>query len=308
MATKRSKMSLGSMAVNSENKGQVKDNGYRKIRLEDLDDNPHNARTFYSPDKIQSKMDSLQEKGLISPVIVVPGADSNSNKPYVVIDGHYRYKSAKALGWTEIDALVREDISLSEYFKYSRDANDIHESNTPFDIARGVLRLKESGLATNNSDLALLAGETSEVTVTKLLKINEIPEAVAEILANRDPKIELSVAYEIYLLWKALLKADADNAMTEFSEYCQVVVCDKKAGRNEIERYRKSVEAQGRKTTKKTEKPPFQEFFNEKKQRLGKIDLRGKQVKLAFKATTPEQAIKIAEAIKNILGNEGGYK
>lgn len=299
MATKRKKLSLESMAINGGSKSAPHSANEKlvKLKLDQLVENSFNPRTFYIPSKIQERAESLKNQGQLSPIIVVQGEAPGQ---YMVIDGHYRWKGAKEAGWTEIEAIIRYDLTERDYFLIGRVANDAHETNSIFDVAKGVQKLKDKGLGKSNAELIELTGESSESSVSKLLKIAEIPFISAEVMAARTPKVEMTVAYEAYLLWGVIQTKFKllDDALQAYHDYCLNEICKKNASRPKIEAYRKSLMKD---STRKKERPPFTEFYDDNNNKLGSINLSGKKVNLSFKATNKEKAQEIAEKINELI-------
>ena len=288
MKQKRSAISLSGMGVNKKNNANL-----LSIEIDKLVENPYNARFYYDPNEIVNRAESLKENGQISRIIVV-----KHNNKYIVIDGNYRWKAAISIGWKKIDAELK-DIDEKDYFKISRAANDDHQSNTVFDIARGLKLIKEKKLAKNNDELAVLAGESNRANISKLLQLNELPQAAANILALRKPKVAMTVAYESYLLWK-VIKEKLPDPEDFFVNYCQSNIVNKLAGRNIIEAYKNKLNS-SRNSQKQSKPAPYKEYFNSKNKSRGRLDISGLNVSMTYTATDQEQAKKIADAINKII-------
>ena len=71
---------------------------------------PQNRVREFNPDKIDELKDSIKEIGLLQPIIV--------NNQNILIAGLHRLEACKALGWTEIDCIVKDlqelDAELAE--------------------------------------------------------------------------------------------------------------------------------------------------------------------------------------------------
>jgi len=286
-AKNRPALSLKGMGINKKNTKLF------SVEIDQLIENPYNARFYYDPNEIVNRAKSLKENKQISPIVIVKHGDN-----YIVIDGHYRWKAAKSLGWTKLDAELK-NIDEKDYFKISRAANDDHQSNTVFDIAKGLLLLKKQSFCKNNDELATLSGESNRTNVSKLLQITEIPEKASQILAMRKPKVEMTVAYEAYLLWK-VIKEKLPEPENFFVNYCKSIIVNDLASRSKIEAYKNKLSSPA--NFKKPSKPaPYKEYFDSNNKSNGKLDISGNNVSMKYKATSPEQAKKIVAAIDKII-------
>lgn len=68
--------------------------------------NQHQPRQRFDPARIKSLADSIRADGLMQPIVVRPGQDSDS--PYELIAGERRWRAAQEAGLTHVPALIRE--------------------------------------------------------------------------------------------------------------------------------------------------------------------------------------------------------
>lgn len=57
----------------------------------------------YTDEALESLAASIEENGLLSPIIVTPAGEK-----YRIIAGHNRVRACEKLGWTEINAVIKE--------------------------------------------------------------------------------------------------------------------------------------------------------------------------------------------------------
>ena len=57
----------------------------------------------YTDEALESLPASIEENGLLSPIIVTPAGEK-----YRIIAGHNRVRACEKLGWTEINAVIKE--------------------------------------------------------------------------------------------------------------------------------------------------------------------------------------------------------
>lgn len=80
----------------------------RIVKVSDLKNAPYNPPNRISPQKTRELEDSMQQFGLLSPLIITPHD--------MVIDGHRRLAVAKRLKWTEIECNVLSDVSSENIY------------------------------------------------------------------------------------------------------------------------------------------------------------------------------------------------
>lgn len=74
-----------------------------KIKINKIEPDPHydSPNPFFEDRELTEHIDKM---GLISSILVV----KRGNGGFRLVDGHRRVASAKALGWTEIKAIINE--------------------------------------------------------------------------------------------------------------------------------------------------------------------------------------------------------
>ena len=93
---------IGSNKVKSDN-GVIQDIPTNSIRRAD-----HQTRVNFDPDTIKQLAMSIEENGLIHPIMVLRDGDG-----YVLLSGERRLKAYQSLGKKMIPAIVRESMSLT---------------------------------------------------------------------------------------------------------------------------------------------------------------------------------------------------
>ena len=80
------------------------ENGLRIVPVTSISPNPHQPRTQIDEAKLQELADSIQEHGLIQPLIVNDGGDGT----YTLIAGERRWRAAQKAGLKELPVVVKE--------------------------------------------------------------------------------------------------------------------------------------------------------------------------------------------------------
>ena len=73
-----------------------------EIEINEIKEDPHNARKHYSDEGINLLAESISVEGLINPLIVV-----KNKKGYIVADGHRRFRAIKKLGHKKVACVIR---------------------------------------------------------------------------------------------------------------------------------------------------------------------------------------------------------
>lgn len=80
------------------------DNGLSNLKLSLIDINREQPRKLFDEEKIKELADSINENGLVQPIIVV----KNGNR-FKIVAGERRFRAAKLAGLSEIPAIIRDD-------------------------------------------------------------------------------------------------------------------------------------------------------------------------------------------------------
>lgn len=116
-----------------------------KIPTDAILPNPDQPRRNFDAVALRELADSLKSTGLIQP-IVVEEVDGN----YVLLDGERRWRAARMLGWTEIEAVIRECTDggpARERALIALTANLQRADLTITEEARGMQKLVEMGMS-----------------------------------------------------------------------------------------------------------------------------------------------------------------
>jgi len=167
-----------------------------RIRIGKINEAAFTVRENIDVEALEELKQSLQEDGQWDPILVRPVGEE-----YELIAGHRRVQAAKELGWTEIDAtikqlddtealflalktnLVREGMSEREQGKV------LHEITEKFDISNVELAKKLSKSEKWVRSRVRLALDLSD-KVANALETNKITMSVAEIIGSLEPRLQ----------------------------------------------------------------------------------------------------------------------
>jgi ParB family chromosome partitioning protein len=161
------------------------------VALCHLHPHPHNPRGVVNPANVQELADSIKEKGILEPLIVV----RHPEKPdgFLVVAGHRRRAAAELAGLTEASVIVRnyspveqEEVMLAE--------NIQREELSPLQEAKAYQRLVAGGQTQMNvaRKLGINAARIQSrlvilklpLSVQRLFDGNELPITLAALLTR----------------------------------------------------------------------------------------------------------------------------
>lgn len=119
------------------------------IQLIDLPLNQ--PRKYFNPEKMAQLVASIQEKGILEPLLV----RYKSNSRYELVAGERRYRAAQELALTHVPVTIR-DFSESEVFEIALIENLQREDLNPVEEVEGVLQLLELKLQISQAEVVSL--------------------------------------------------------------------------------------------------------------------------------------------------------
>lgn len=141
---------------------------------------PNQARKTFSEESIASLAASIKEKGLFQPVSVRPDPDNEDR--YILVMGERRWRAHKHAGLPTIRAFVIAVDDPNEAFELALIENVQREDLDPLEEAAGIAELMKRKKY-RQRDAAKIVGR-SESQVSRLLKLNTLPEDVREKLVT----------------------------------------------------------------------------------------------------------------------------
>jgi ParB family chromosome partitioning protein len=203
-----------------------------RIPLNQLDENPYNARQLYESDLVEELAQSIATHGQKVPAV----AATNPAHPrrFILVDGHYRRKALESLGMDHIECVVESAPKPADLYRLSFLLNEKRHQQTALDNALAWRKLLDGGAAAKEEDLLALTG-LSWATVNRTLALLKLPEPVLARLRESPDRFGVSVAYEIYQYFTAA----GEKAALELVDR----VAKEDLSRRDIEQLRKKAEA-----------------------------------------------------------------
>jgi len=152
--------------------------GVSEISVNALTPNPRQPRASFDDDELSELAASIQEHGIIQPLIVSPGEQPGQ---YTLIAGERRLMAAKQAGLKTVPVILR-DSSEQERLELALIENVQRADLTALETAEAYRQLStEFGLS--HSEIAQRVGK-SRVAVTNTLRLLNLPMSVLEALQN----------------------------------------------------------------------------------------------------------------------------
>lgn len=205
------------------------DNALAQLSLAKIDSNPFQPRTTIDSEALDELKRSLKTSGLLQPVVVRRQGDR-----FQLIAGERRCKAARALGWSEINAVVRE-ADDKDLLTLALVENLQRDSLSAIDEALGYQTLIQQ-FDTSQAEVADIVGK-SRSSVANGLRLLKLPASVQNLVHSGD----LSAGHARALLQvddRAQLLALATEAVENKFSVRQLEDLGKKNGRGKGRRPR----------------------------------------------------------------------
>ncbi len=138
-----------------------------------IDPNPAQPRTSIRPEALEQLARSIQESGIVQPILVRPVA----NGRYQIIAGERRFRAAERLGLSTIPAVVRT-VADDRVLEFALVENIQREELTPIEEAQALRRLQDE-LGLTQEALAGKVGK-DRATIANTLRLLRLPAEVRE--------------------------------------------------------------------------------------------------------------------------------
>jgi ParB family chromosome partitioning protein len=148
------------------------------VAVEKIDPNPQQPRKNFDPEQLEDLAASIRQHGIIQPLILIPGDQSDR---YFLIAGERRLRAAKLAGMAEVPAIIRT-ASEQEQLEFAIIENVQREDLNPLERALAYQNLLD-GFSLTHEDIARQVGK-SRVSVTNSLRLLNLPDLAQEALLN----------------------------------------------------------------------------------------------------------------------------
>lgn len=141
----------------------------QKLLITRIAPNPDQPRRYFDQQALDQLAASLQQYGVLQPLIVVPLSDGT----YRIVAGERRWRAAQIAGLSEVPAIIREQAELQE-LEIALIENVQRVDLSPLEQAISIERLHQQFNLTYKE----IAGRLSkaETTVSNLVRLLQLPE------------------------------------------------------------------------------------------------------------------------------------
>lgn len=146
----------------------------RTLRLSEIEPNRAQPRKHFSEEAIASLAESIQQHGMLQPILVRPFGVS-----YQIVAGERRWRAARMLGLEEVPVVIKE-FSDQETMQIALIENLLRENLTPLEEAMGFRDLMEQYGMTQDA-VAKTVGR-SRSAVANSLRLLQLPERIQGML------------------------------------------------------------------------------------------------------------------------------
>ena len=148
-----------------------------QLRIEEIEPNPHQARTVFDEGAISELRRSIEEKGVIQPVTV-----HRLGHSYQLITGERRWRATKLAGYETIPAIIYELDSQQELMELALIENIQREDLSPIEEAEGYRTLLNTCYLTQE-EVAQRVGKDRS-TITNLMRLLNLPVEIQDNLKS----------------------------------------------------------------------------------------------------------------------------
>jgi len=205
---------LSSISISKSNTRKHIDSGTEDTSLDDL-------------------ADSIKEKGLLSPIIVI----ANDDGTYCLIAGQRRFLACKKLGWDKIPAIIRKKTDDTDAVIISLIENVHRADMDPVDKARAYEKIYQK-----YSDYGKVAKETgiSVQTIKKYMTLLNLAPSIQERITTSEGPAGIGTLSKIAETFKEEDQEEALDKIGGFRQSIQLEILKRSSGDPEkLEQLRK---------------------------------------------------------------------
>ena len=204
------------------------------VPLSRVIDNPYNARHVYPQGRVDELVESIKEKGQMSPAHAFPIPDREGY--WQLVDGKFRKTALMLCGNETIDILPVSPCSEFELYHLSYLLNNERSPQTAFDNAFSWKKLLEDGLVQDQESLAK-ALNISKGTVSKTLSVLDLHEDIIQLVKGQAEMFGPAMCYALFQYSKA-----PGKSIEEVKDLFWEIV-DKGLSTREVDRIREQAES-----------------------------------------------------------------
>lgn len=150
---------------------------YFSCDIDNIVPNKFQPRSYFDSDSLQELADSIQEKGVIQPLVISPSDDGSYN----LIAGERRLRASKLAGLREVPVVVRDVSGDDELLEIALIENVQRQDLNPIEEAQAYEKLIKVFSYTQEEAANKVGKKRS--TVTNRLRLLQLPEFIQQDIA-----------------------------------------------------------------------------------------------------------------------------
>ncbi len=147
------------------------------IHVDKIKPNRYQPRNIFNEEKLQELADSIKEKGLIEPILVVRSVAPGE---YELISGERRLRASKMAGLTEIKAIIKDGASDKDKLDLALIENIQREDLNPIEEAKAYKRYSEEYKYTQEQ-IAKVVNKNRSV-IANTMRLLSLPENIQNLI------------------------------------------------------------------------------------------------------------------------------
>jgi ParB family chromosome partitioning protein len=157
--------------------GEVEAKDARTLEVGEIRANPFQPRKDFSPSELDELARSIEENGLLQPLLVRPASGGRGG--WELVAGERRLRAVSKLGWTEVPAMVRE-VDDRTLLVLALVENLQREALGPLEEATGFQTLSQT-FGLTQGEIAEAVGKDRS-TVANSLRLLKLPPSIRKLL------------------------------------------------------------------------------------------------------------------------------
>ncbi|HAS8195758.1 TPA: ParB/RepB/Spo0J family partition protein [Vibrio vulnificus] len=148
------------------------------VSLEYIRPDPTQPRKEINTEEFDNLKVSMDDVGLIEPIVIRP--DPVNPSSFFIVVGERRYRAAVELKWKSIPSIIRHDLSDSDVLLIQMAENLVKSEMTTAETAHGFVRLMDE-FNLNQREIGRITGYSTS-TINELVGIVKGPECIASLI------------------------------------------------------------------------------------------------------------------------------
>lgn len=167
---------LGALIPDKTTIDAEKKKAFHICGIEEIEPNPFQPRKKFSDAQIQELVESIQEKGILQPLVV-----RRKGTGYELIAGERRWRAAQKAGLKEVPVIIK-DVTENELLELSLIENIQRENLNPIEEAEAFRKLMDQFHLTQE-EISKRVGK-DRATIANALRLLRLPPEIKESLAE----------------------------------------------------------------------------------------------------------------------------